>query len=108
MATMSPEVETDKNVNSSDKSTNSENKQTTLGNFSSTEVKSTLTISLNFENTKSANKPRTKAATDGDDEKEATVEREAIGEKEATGLATNHFLSIIAISIIFVPFFLNA
>ena len=75
MATMSPEVETDKNVNSSDKSTNSENKQTTFANVSGTEDKSTSTISQNLENTKSA-----KPATD---------------EEENSRLAINHFLSII-------------
>ena len=101
MATMSPEVETDKNANTSDKSTNSENKQTTIANFSGTEDKSTSTISQNLGNNASKittleNKPSTKSATHEDDG------------GEATGFATNHFLSIIAISIIFIPFFLNA
>ena len=57
MATMSPEVETDKNANTSYKSTNSENKQTTFANVSGTEDKPTSTISQNLENTKSANTP---------------------------------------------------
>ena len=66
-----------------------------MANFSSTEVKPTLTISQDLENTKSANKPITKAPIDDD-------------ENEATGLATNHFFSIIAFSVMFVQFFLNA
>lgn len=71
MITMSPEVETNK----SDKST-----------FPTTEVNK-------LENTKSANKPTTRAP---------------IREKKYTGSATNHFLSIIVFSVMFVPFFLNA
>ena len=69
-----------------------------MANFSSTEVKPTLTISQDLENTKSANKPITKAPIDDDDD----------DENEATGLATNHFFSIIAFSVMFVQFFLNA
>ena len=82
MITMSPEVETDK----SDKSTDPENKQTTMENLPGTDVK-------NLESTKSANKPITRAP---------------INEEKFTGLATNHFLSIIVLSVMFVPFFLNA
>ena len=67
----------------SNKSTNSENKKTTMANFPNTEAKPTLTISQNLE----------KAVTD---------------EEKATGLATTHFLSCIVISIMFVPFFVNA
>ena len=66
-----------------------------MANFSSTEVKPTLTISQDLENTKSANKPITKAPIDDD-------------ENEATGLATNHFLSMTAFSVLFIPLFLNA
>ena len=65
MSTISLEAETNKNANTS------------------TERKSTLTISQNLE----------KAVTD---------------EEKATGLAATHFLSSIAISIMFVPFFVNA
>ena len=101
ISTISPEVETNKNTNTSDKSTNSENKQTTNANFSSTKVKYTSTISQNLGNNASKitaleTKSITKSATDEDDK------------TEATGLAINHFLSIIAFSIMFVPFFLNA
>ena len=90
MSTISPEVETNKNTNTTDNSTKSENKQTTMANFSSTEGKLASTISQNLGNTIK------KVATDKDDQ------------EKTTGLATNHFLSIIAISIMFVPFFLNA
>ena len=96
MSTMSPEAETNKNANTSDKSTNSENKQTTMAKFSTAEVKSTLTTSKKLENTKPADKKITKKVTGGDDK------------DEASGLATNHFLSIIASAAMFVPFFLNA
>ena len=78
--------------------TNPENKQTTMG---TTEVKSTLTISQNFENTKSANKTTTKAETDEDDSDS--------GDPWIFGNpGTNNFLSIIAFSVMFVPFILNA
>ena len=86
MSTMIPEV-------GSNKSTNSENKKTTMANFPNTEAKPTLTISQNLENTKSANTPIKKTITDKD---------------EASGLATNHFLSFNAFSVMFVPFILNA
>ena len=94
MTTMSPEAETNKNENTSQKFTNSENKQTTMARFSSTEGKST-SANYTLKTTTIENKPITKAVTDEDDE------------QEATGLATNHFLSINAISIMFVSFFLN-
>ena len=101
MSTLSPEVETNKSTNTSDNSTKSENKQTTMASFSSTEGKSTSTISQNPENNTSKittleNKSITKAATDEDDK------------EKATGLATTHFVSIIAIYIMFFPFFFNA
>jgi len=75
--------------------TNPEKKQTTIGNFLSTEVKSNLTISQKFESTKSASKKMTKAAT--------TVDPYIFGNP-----GTNNFLSINALSVMFVPFILNA
>ena len=84
MSTMSPDAETYKNTNSIDNSTNSVNKKTTMAIFSSTDYTSKITTL--------ENKPTTKAVTD---------------EEKATGLATKHCLSIIAISV-FVPFFLIA
>ena len=79
--------------------TNPEKKQTTIGNFLSTEVKSNLTISQKFESTKSASKKMTKAANDEDDKVDPWI----FGNP-----GTNNFLSIIAFSVIFVPFILNA
>ena len=76
--------------------TNPEKKQTTIGNFLSTEVKSNLTISQKFESTKSANKKMTKAATD-------PADPWVFGNH-----GTNNFLSIIAFSVMFAPFILNA
>ena len=75
--------------------TTPEKKQTTIGNFLSTEVKSSLTISQKFESTKSANKKMTKAAT--------VKDPWIFGNH-----GTNNFLSIIAFSVMFVLFILNA
>ena len=79
----------------------STDKQTTMANLSSTEGKSTSTITQNLGNNTSKittleNKVITKVSTEKD------------AEEKATGLATYHFLSINAISIMCVPFFLNA
>ena len=85
-----------------------------------TEGRSTLTIKS--VSTIQENQPTIKAATDGGDGKEATGSatdggdgKEATGSatdggdgNEAAGLAKNHFLSIFAISLTFVSFFLNA
>ena len=86
MSTMSQEAETNENK--------------TMASLSSTKGRSTLTISkrpgiTNSPSTILSNQPTRKAATDGDDE------------KDVTGLATYHFISIFAISLTFVSFFLN-
>jgi len=72
-----------------------------------TEGRSTLTIKS--ATTIQKNQPTSKAANDGGDGKEATGSATDGGDgKEATGLAINHFLSIFAISLTFVSYFLNA